>query len=470
MSNQRKSVLFNFGIGVAGRSIAQLLSFFVFVYLARVLEPSGYGEISLGIAIVSYFGLIVSFGLSTVGTREVASSPSSIQSSVNRIVSLRICLALIAFLLLSAYVLFFVENFQFMLLLMLYGLGLFSSALLIDWVFVGLENLRTVAIAQILSNIIIALLMFGLVKNADNILVIPIGFFLGSLIGCAYLLFTYGRHFQLKLLVDWSEFRVLMILAAPFAVRGILEQFYENLDMILLGYLGGAKEVGYYSVAFKLIIASSSLIAVYIQSTFPVMIRLFETDRSAIGAFLRLNVNRTLYVMTPILFGGVMLSSELMETLFGSLYLQAAMPFSWLLFYLFFMALSIALANFLLAAREDRTYLMTLIWGVLVNVVLNFLLIPVWLSSGAALAMVAAEVVIVAFLWIRVKRLHCESLYSRRLLAAALICSGLMDVVIYAVQQIGQIHVGFLIVIGATFYFAVSWPGCGNLIGKVSKE
>lgn len=458
----------NFGTGLAGQIISQALSFFIAIYLARILGPADYGEINLVIAIVSYFGFLATFGLPTIGIREVVGAQMKNWGTVNDILSLRIFLAILSYLILVFCGLLFATSTRLFLLLILYGLGIVGAACLTDWIFVGMEDLQSPTIANMLSNVFAGLSIFLLVKNAADIYYIPVIYFVASAIACGFLYYFLHKVASIHLTLNFDRFRMLLTASMPLAITGGLSQIYGNLDMIMLGFVAGSEAVGYYSVAYKIVIVISGVVGIYGQSTLPVMIRLYETNKKLAEAFLKLNLYRMLFFLFPLLTGGMLLAGNIILTFFGEAYIRAVTPFCVLLCYIFLMALSMALSNLLLSAKEDKIYLKTIALGAFANVLANLALIPVWSFNGAAAAMVIAELAVLFYLVSQVKAWHIESWLDKKFLIISILSCVIMAIGIYGVQQIYQPHVGFLILVGAILYIGVSWPFCSKTIGRIT--
>ena len=236
--------------------------------------------------------------------------------------------------------------------------------------------------------------------------------------------------------------------------------------MIFLGMTASYLEVGYYSVAYKIVSVLSGIIGLYSQAVLPVMIRLRSENASLAGYVLANNVQAILFLMLPIVTGGTLLGGAIIDTFFGEMYANAAPAFVLLLYYVLFMALSITLANWLIAVNEDRQYMKILLCGAVLNVAMNLLLIPLWKSAGAALAMIITEVFVFAFFAWKIKGLQLGfCLDGQSLLVLVGSCLG-MGTGIVALQQFFNLHVAFLIVIGAMLYLGLAWPVGAKIFRK----
>lgn len=454
----------NFSAGLMGRLASQAISFIMVVYLARVLGPESYGGLSLVLAIISYFNLLATFGLPTVGIREAARAQHVCEGSISQLFSLRVFLAVLSYFLLLLYGCFFVTDRHFSHLLLLYGLTMISSSWLLDWAFIGIGDLRSLAVANVLASIFSCLFIFLLVKGAADIFYIPVVMFIGSVFACIFLLYLFRKRHSIHLNFDLAKWRTLLKISVPFAVTGGISQVYENFDMLMLGLMAGPQDVGYYSVAYKIVVVLSGIVGIYSQSTFPAMIRLRENNSRLMGAFLKQNLHVMLFFLLPVVAGGSILGHSIIGTFFGEVYLQATTPFVLLLYYVFFMTLSITLANWLLAVNEDKKYMSTLILGAAVNVLANLVLIPLWKSAGAAMSMIIAEVVVFCFLAAKVKALHQADWVDKGFLLVSAGSCIFMGFCLFTLQKLFQLHVGFLISVGALIYIGLAWPFCAKFI------
>ncbi len=454
----RKSTVENFSYGLAGRLLSQALSFVLMVYLARTLGPSEYGSLSLAIAIVGYFSVLATLGLQVEGVRIIAREQQNSFKSVSLIFSLRLYFAICSYLLLIlyAYFYFFDSNLRFFNLLALYGLSLLSSAFFLDWYFIGREELHSLTIATLMGSIFCSAMTLWFVNSVADIYYIPLMAFIGAILSSVYLLYFYLQRDRIKLIVDFVLFRRLLLVSMPFAFSTIINQIQDNMDMVLLGYFWSADEVGYYSVAYRIVIVFSGLVGVYSQSTFSAMVRLNETDKQVALTYLKKNLHAMLYVMIPVVTGGTILAHDIILAFFGERYQASVVPFTLLLYYLLLMALSISMANFLLSIKADKVYIRVLICGLLVNSAANLLLIPYWKATGAAAAMVVTELAIFLYLLSRVRLFLASGWLDVKLIAISIASATAMGGLCYWIQYSFSIPVIATILLGTVIYFGLS--------------
>ncbi len=68
-------VLRNFSLQLGGELIGQAIAFVTAVYLARALDPHGFGVWVFASSVLLYFTIVIDGGTDTWGMREVAARP-----------------------------------------------------------------------------------------------------------------------------------------------------------------------------------------------------------------------------------------------------------------------------------------------------------------------------------------------------------------------------------------------------------
>jgi O-antigen/teichoic acid export membrane protein len=199
------------------------------------------------------------------------------------------------------------------------------------------------------------------------------------------------------------ERRLLTELAAyglPFAMTGALAAFISLSDRYILEFLMGAEATGLYAASYDLAMRSLHvLMLVVAMACNPVIFRAYEAEgRAAAAPLIRGQGELLLGLALPAAIGFIILAPGITALMLGAEFQQAARELiPWIAaatvlsgFQAFYLSLSFALPKQPL--RQTAVFAA----GALVNVVLNFLLIPRFGLMGAALATVAAYALIMA--------------------------------------------------------------------------
>ncbi|MCL5031034.1 MAG: flippase [Bacteroidetes bacterium] len=451
--------------------VSRLLNFISYIYLARVILAEGFGIISFVIAFSSYFLLIVNFSSDIIASREVArlahnppdigdlqtrharladSSPGQVdqrtrqarlesgQSSfVNKIISLRLILACASYALLSGLVLLFCQQATIKAGLLIYGLTFFAQAINISWYFRGTEKTLPVTISQILSSLINLILIVAFVLVRVDIIYAILIMTLVAFVNSLVLLFFYGKGQKMRLILDagytdgqktnllldagfGSEKKGNSILDSGFVRRNLRESFpvalaglmisiYYNLDHVMLGYMTSSTELGYYAAAYKIIIIALVPAGIVYQAFLPQfskskndpyhianLMELYSTSMLILGAF-----------FTTIIF---LFAKNIIGIAYGTKYGNSIMLTQILAFNIFLVYLNMTYGNPLIAWDKQKVYSYSIIVGALSNIILNLILIPRYYATGAAVATICSELVVMAGIipthFVIAKRIH----------------------------------------------------------------
>ena len=463
----RHRVTRNFISGTTLQIFSQGLSLVIVVYLARILGPTNFGLFNMTLAIMTYFILAITFGLPTIGIREVARRNDAAMQIWWDVGVLRTGLAVLVYALLLIIAISVPALKDMRNLLIVYGTSLFLTALLPDWTFIGLERMAWPAFTSLIGSALTLGLLFAFVRSADALLAalvcIIAGSFLSVVIQVARLrALSDGR---LQLIVPRERLRELMRVAFPFIFASLSSQIYGNADLILVGFIRGKAEAGIYAAAYKVVNLLAIFIGLISQATYPAMARLFKSDPEKSNAFASAMTEAMLAVFLPIALGGTLISAQLTRFFYGAEYAATAKPLAILFWYVLLSALSISFSNALLAINEDRPYITALTGGALIDVALIAFMVPKWGATGAAVAMVIAELFIFVYLAVQARRKLKIKFIKMRTLLPILIATLAMTAAVWALKDRLMVLVVVVcaaliygIVLGIGFFFMYREP------------
>ena len=190
-----KRIAKNFLSLAGAQFVSNVLGFITIAYLARVLSARGFGQISFAQALISYFRLLGDFGLNTLGMREVAKDKEQTNRYVGNILIIQIILSVVSFSLLLVFLLLIDKPMDYKILIALFGLSLFPSALSIDWAFRGIERMEFIGIANIVRSVIYTGLIFLFLKRPSDIFDVPLFNLIAALTIAAYLIYSFVKNY-----------------------------------------------------------------------------------------------------------------------------------------------------------------------------------------------------------------------------------------------------------------------------------
>jgi len=415
--------------------ISQVIYFLVIIYLARTLGATGFGKISFAQAVVLYFMLIGDLGLSVLGVREVARDRSEIDSYAASIISLRLTLALVSFVLLVVFTILINKSTEIKYLIIFYGFSLFSSALLIEWLFQGIEKMEFIGISRILNRLFFAVLVLLFIKSSGQLLLIPYLWLVGALAAAGFLFHIFGRQLgRIRLRFNLGLWKSLLRRALPMGASFIMIQVYYNFDVLMLGFMKGEEVVGWYNAAYKLIFLVLAFIPIFINVIFPLMSRYYKESEEKLKTLISSSTKLLATAALPVGVGGTLLARPIMGFLYGDGFSPGIIGFQILIWSVVIIAVRCTYEQSFLACDQEKRYLYGVIFGAATNIVLNLILIPLFSLMGAAIATVISEFVFSAYMFSYFRIVSQKKMIKYPL--KPLVAASIMGFVVYYLRNI----------------------------------
>jgi len=425
------------------------LAFFAVAYLARVLKTEGYGKIEFAQAIIVYFLLVVNQGLSVFGVREIAKDQLKVKIQVAQILTIRLLLSLVSYILLVIFVLLVKQPSDIKKLLLIYGFTFFTFSFTLDWVFQGIEKMEYVALGRIINQVVYVGGLFFLVKNWDQLLRVPIIRIAAAIAGAIILLYTFiQRYGDIKLSYDLNLWKQIFKQSIPMGISFLVIQLYYNLDSVMLGFMKGVTVVGWYNAAYKIVLLFLGFASLFGTTIFPVLSRYHKESLDKLREFVFHSSRFNIFFGFPIAVGGTILSGQIIQFVYGSAYQSSILPLQILIWSVSTVYFNCSFAFCLLACDRQKEYMYSVIAGAIVNLILNIMLIPKYSMLGASIATIVCEVITLGLILF----------YSRRIVKAipgidflkTLGSSAFMGMVLYFLQGnlLIRVLVGIFVYLG----------------------
>ena len=381
---------------LSGRAASLALSFMGWALMARGLGPSSFGFVQFGVSVTFFVAFLTDLGLTTLGTRELARSGGG-PLLIGRILGLRLLLAVaaagIAAVLFASLTPGEDERRAWLVLMS----TVVASAASAVWILRAQNKAASLAIVDVAASAV----LFGgalLLVNAEQDLLIAVGVFaLAQWIATAMSLRSVGDSGWLRPVLRGSL--GLLRRAAPLGVAVLAITVYYYADSTLLGLLRTPEEVGFYGAAYRLVFPWLTVASTVGLLAMPQLAEALDRG-TPIRPLLDRMAKLSMSLAIPVAVGGTVAASTLVTLVFGERYSPAALPFSILIWSCVTVFANAPFGFLLLARHRDRAYMLIALAGAAVNIVLNLALIPRIGMTGAAIATISAEVVVLgAMLW-----------------------------------------------------------------------
>jgi len=415
-----------------------LLRAIVIIYAARVLGAAGWGEFSYAVTLVAFLTIFIDFGINSVLVRETAKSPSDEERV--RVLSTSFFMKSVLLSLGVLVVLFLVPHFVTLpgakvllpivtLILVFDTLREFGFSLIR-----GLEKMEWETGIFLLTNAFIVVFGLLFLHYRPTVKSFTWGYVAGTLIGASAMFYTLRDYFK-NLITNFTRKLIKPILksAWPFAIAGALGMLLTNTDILIIGWLRTAEDVGYYSAALR-IIQFLYLLPVILQvSTLPLFSRLAqENEGHKFRTVLERTISLIFLVSIPLALGGFILGNQIMSLIFGPQYLPGALSFKILMITMIIDFPATVLSAAIFAYNRQKSLIVTSALGGGFNILLDLILIPRFGITGSAFATLFAQFISNYYLWHVMNKInHFEvARYLKRVMASAFIMSGLSVIIL----------------------------------------
>lgn len=384
-----KKYFANTGWMFAERIIRMLVGFFVGIYVIRYLGPDEFGLFSYALSFVGLFAAISTLGLDSIVVRELVKAPGRRDEILGSVFNLRIWGAVLSILLLTVTVFISGESsFIIILILIISATNLFQSLNVVEYYFQARVESKYNAYVQSASMLIAAALKVVLILTQSPLIYFAIVHAAESLFLSAGYIMVYRSN---KLSVTKWYFnketaKILLKDSWPLILSGIVISVYMKIDQVMIKNMLEAKEVGFYAAAVKLSESWYFIPMAICTSLFPAIV-----NAKQISEKLYINRLQKLYDLLAFMAIGIalpvtFLSEFIITLLYGEKFLPSADVLTIYIWAGVAVFLGVASSQYLINENLTKfTFYRTLV-GMIVNVILNFILIPIYGITGSAAA------------------------------------------------------------------------------------
>jgi O-antigen/teichoic acid export membrane protein len=377
-----------------GEVASKLAGLLAFAYLARVLEPEGYGAVEVAVSLGLFFALVVDFGLAPIGAREVARAHARVPDLAAAIPTLRLGLALLAAPTMVGVAVAMGQPARTVGLVALFAVGLLAAPFNQRWLLQGLERMGWAAPGPAIRMGVFALGVVLLVRGPEDLLAVGVAEAGACAALALYYLAVQQRRvtpFRLRLPADGGA---LLRESATVGLGQIVWSLNQYLPMLLVATLVGGAEIGWFGAAHRIALSLATFSWIFHFNLFPAVSRSLGESRDAYLRLVRPSFRVASWAGIGVALGGSLLAEPICRLAFGEAFRAAAPVLAVLLWILPPMLLSGHARWALIAAGRQRHVLVAQSAGALATLLGGLVLIPAWGALGAAAAMVAAFVLV----------------------------------------------------------------------------
>ena len=375
-----------------GDKISNLaIGFLVTVVVARYLGPEDFGIYSYALSLAALFAAAGHMGLSGLVVREIVKKPDERATILGTTLLLKLSGMLIGYfaLVIYAYIYEGLGSIEFNAIAIVGAILIFKSFDIIDFWFQAFIQAKYVTFARLIGLFIDSSLKLVFVFLGLGLIYFVTATLVQSIIVAIALLIAY----KIKSIIKISEWKFNWIKAKELLSQGwviylgsIFAVIYLKVDQVMLRWYVGAEAVGIYAVAAQISEAWYFIPTAIVASFFPKLIKLREESTEHFNKRLQQLFDLLFIIAIMVAIIMTILSDWFINLFFGNFYSESASVLVIHIWAAIFIFMRAAFSKWILIENALIFSLVTQGAGAIINIILNYLLIPKYGVIGAAYA------------------------------------------------------------------------------------
>ena len=373
-----------------------LLPLLTLPYLFRTLGAEKFGLIAFAFATITFFRVFVDYGFQLYATREISQNINDKNKTIeifNTILSAKIILLIFSFLILTFLILFFEKFSNEWILFYFTFLFVIGETIFPVWFFQGVEDMKYIGYLNLFAKIFFTIGIFIFIQNESDYIIQPLLNGLGMIFIGIYSLFIINKKYNISFKFESiKNIKKVLIDSWNIFITQLMPNLYNNFSTFLLGFFTSMENVGYFSLATKIIDVANSIVTIIRNVTFPHLIKDYSkfkqiTKFMIIIAFvLAIGIFSTSNIILPHIFG---------EKVYSSITIIYILAFSPIL-----LAISSSFgANKLIILKRDKEYKKIIMNISILGFIGTWIFIPIWGIIGAAINLIIIRGLISLFVY-----------------------------------------------------------------------
>lgn len=436
---------------LAAKVVARLIALVTVLATLNWLGAPRYGTFTTLVNYTAIVSVVLDLGFNVLYVREGARDRAEIQRYLRNVMSVRLLMAVVSFVILAAAL--SIARLGDLLAPAFALMVLTSYATLLRNTLYAVQRLGYEAIAVVLeSAVLLAIVVIG-IETHQGVTYFVWAYAAQYAFSCTYFVVVLavkriaviGWRFEPRLMRSWFW------QGLPFALTFVLTILYFKIDQPLVYALRPHEEAGWYGAAYKPFEALLFIPMTLLSVAFPVL-SVYHRERpqeqlDAVSRFYK----ALLLIGWPMTVGIFLLAGPLTRLLFSASFANSEPALRILALALVIGFVNNAFIGALSASDRQSSFTWAAGWSLVANVGLNLVLIPTYGYLGASWATVATEIVLFTAAWTLTAR-YIGRVQVLKLSWRTVLAGLVMGVVVFPLRDLGGVAIVIPVVVGVGVY------------------
>ncbi|MDR1223835.1 MAG: flippase [Tannerella sp.] len=474
MSSIKKNAVLNMIYTVSGI----LFPLIAFRYASRILLADGIGQVYFFTSLIEYIILLTSLGIPLYAIREIArvrDDHALMSKTATEILILHSVLSAAGYLAVFLLICTVTKIQADIPLFLLLSVSILFKAIGVEWFYNGVEDFKYITVRSIIVRTVSLLALFIFVKEKEDLFYYAAISVAGTVGNNLFNFFRLPGYVNIYSF-GWKDLHVWRHLnpALKIFALNLIISLYINLDSIMLGFLKDETAVGYYAASTRI---SKTLVGL-VGALGPVLLPRLSSlaIRNSQEEFWSLADKSLRFIVAfslPMTVGVFFMASPIIHLFCGSDFEPSVLTLQIMSPVILFISVSgLYCMQILYSMGKEKLAIFSASLGALVNLTLNFCLIPVYSQYGAGVATVVAELaVIVCTVITGRKYIPVHFFFGKKIhycIATLLVITFLLLLKLFRMNEISYLITGT--VVSATVYYTYLMLVKDEIILQVTKS
>lgn len=398
MGRGNKSLKMNFLMNVMLTMSSFIFPLITFPYISRILLPIGTGKVSFATSIITYFSMFAQLGIPTYGIRACAivrDDRKKLSKVAQELLIINLVMCVLSYAVLAIAIFCVPKLREEKNLYVILSFTIILTSIGMEWLYKALEQYTYITMRSVFFKFVALVAMFILVhEQEDYVIYGGITIFAASASNILNLLNAH-KYIDLTPIGNY-DFKCHMKPILIFFAMSCATTIYTNLDTVMLGFMATDADVGYYNAAVKI----KTILVSIVTSLGAVLLprASYYVEHGLKTEFYRITkkaINFVILVATPLMLYFIFFAQEGIFFLSGNAYGGAVIPMRLIMPTLLLIGITNILGiQMIVPMGKEKIVLYSEIAGAAVDVIINAILIPRYVSAGAAIGTLVAEFVV----------------------------------------------------------------------------
>lgn len=373
--------------------VQSLLSLMITVFSVRYLGPSNYGLINYAASIVSFMVPVMQLGFRSTLVQEYIDARQKEGQIFGTAITLNIIASFASMIGISSFVTIANRGeSETMIVCVLYSVSLiFQATEMIQYWFQAKLLSKYTSVTMLIAYCVVSAYKIFLLINEKNIYWFALAYSIDYFVISIILFVIYYKLGGAPLRFSWELAKRMLEKSRHYILSGLMVTVFQQTDRIMLKLMVGNEITAYYSAA----VSCAGMVGFVYQAIIDSMRPLIFDGKKRSEELFNRNMSR-LYSL--IIYMGLaqslvltLLAKPIVLILYGEAYSPSIVILQIITWYSAFSYIG-TVRNIWILAEEKQKYLWKInLSGAVLNVIGNFILIPIFGASGAAVASVATQ-------------------------------------------------------------------------------